>query len=250
MIRKAFASMGRIAANTLVAVATLALAGALLSRADYTLTQGAGTTVFAFTCFTTKVCPAHVPIDSTGTSTNNFVGNNSDGVATSSSGLPPVNAYLNLFNGSTWDRAQGLTAGTFGSPSTQVLSVQANDPCFYGNKSSASISISSATTPQFVALSGSTVVYVCGFSVSIAPSATSADTIQFIYGTGSNCGTGATALTGTYGNGDLTTSAPPLPITYGGGAQTVFKGAAGNAICGVAAGTTVNVQGVLTYVQQ
>jgi hypothetical protein len=35
--------------------------------ADVNYTQGAGTVIFAFTCFTTKVCPAHVLTSSTGT---------------------------------------------------------------------------------------------------------------------------------------------------------------------------------------
>lgn len=36
------------------------------ARADITYTQGSGTTIFDFTCFTTKHCSAHVPVDSTG----------------------------------------------------------------------------------------------------------------------------------------------------------------------------------------
>lgn len=35
--------------------------------ADYTATQGAGTTVFAFVCFVSKVCPTHTNVTSTGT---------------------------------------------------------------------------------------------------------------------------------------------------------------------------------------
>lgn len=35
--------------------------------ADYTATQGSGSTVFAFVCFTTKICPAHVLTNSAGT---------------------------------------------------------------------------------------------------------------------------------------------------------------------------------------
>lgn len=39
----------------------------LKARADYNVTQGSGTVIFAFTCFTSKVCPAHVNINSAGT---------------------------------------------------------------------------------------------------------------------------------------------------------------------------------------
>lgn len=35
--------------------------------ADYNLTAGVGTTIFSFTCFTTKVCPAGVQVNSAGT---------------------------------------------------------------------------------------------------------------------------------------------------------------------------------------
>ena len=125
------------------------------------------------------------------------------------------------------------------------------DPCGSPSiaKSSAAISVTSATTTSLVAVSGSTTVYVCGFSISIAPSATSADTALFEYGTGAACSS-PTSLTGTFGNGDLTTAAPPAIVSYGGGGSTVFKSAASAGICIVTAGTTVNVQGVLTYVQQ
>ena len=34
--------------------------------ADVTMTTGTGVTVFDFTCFTTKHCPAMVPVDSAG----------------------------------------------------------------------------------------------------------------------------------------------------------------------------------------
>ncbi len=127
--------------------------------------------------------------------------------------------------------------------------VSTSDPCSSAAKSSAVISVATATTTSLVAVSGSTKVYVCGFSMSIAPSATAADTAAFEYGTGAAC-TGPTALTGTYGNGDLTSAAPVVPVSYGGAGQTVFASAASNGICILTTGTAVSVQGVLTYVQQ
>jgi len=123
------------------------------------------------------------------------------------------------------------------------------DPCSYQAKSSAAISVTSATTTSLVAVSGSTTVFVCGFSITIAPSGTAADTALFEYGTGAACSS-PTALTGTFGNGDLTTAVGVAPITYGTGGATIFKSAASNGVCIVTAGTTVNVQGVLSFVQQ
>ncbi len=116
-------------------------------------------------------------------------------------------------------------------------------------KSSAAINVTSATTTSLVAVSGSTTVYVCGISLTIAPSATSADTALFEYGTGAAC-TSPTALTGTYGNGDLTSAAGVAAINYGNGGATIFKSAASAGVCILTAGTAVSVQGVLTYVQQ
>jgi hypothetical protein len=154
-----------------------------------------------------------------------------------------------VINDASGNRLNGLTVGTFGVPSANVISVQNNDPCSYAAKSSAPIAVTSATTTSLVGVSGATVVYVCGVSFTIAPSATSADTALFEYGTGAAC-TSPTSLTGTYGNGDLTSAAPVVAVNYGGGGMTVFKSAASAGICILTAGTAVNVQGVLTYVQQ
>lgn len=127
----------------------------------------------------------------------------------------------------------------------------ASDPCqdVSAIKSSVVVAQASATTTQLVALSAGKIVYVCGLSMTIAPSGTSADTATFEYGTGASCGTGTTALTGAFGAGDLTTAAPPLFVTLG-APGTAFSTAAGNALCIVSAGTTVSIQGVLSYVQQ
>jgi hypothetical protein len=75
------------------------------------------------------------------------------------------------------------------------------------------------------------------------------DTALFEYGTGAAC-TSPTVLTGTFGNGDLTTAAPVVSVSYGNGFGTIFASAAASGVCILTAGTTVNVQGVLTYVQQ
>lgn len=50
-----------------IAFALLALGISGAALADYAITPGAGSTVLAFVCQTTKICPAHVLIDSTGT---------------------------------------------------------------------------------------------------------------------------------------------------------------------------------------
>lgn len=131
-------------------------------------------------------------------------------------------------------------------PSPTEVNIEGNtigqtDPCQNTQvmKSSVVINVSSATTTQLVALSGSTVVYACGFSV-VATGTT--PTVQFEYGTGASCGTGTTTLTGAY----APTAGSPLSYSNGG---TIFKTPAGNALC-VVTGGTPNAQGVLTFVQQ
>ncbi len=142
------------------------------------------------------------------------------------------------------------TATAEASLATPSIGPATSDPCAAGPKQSSAINVSTATTTALVAISGTTTVYVCGFSLTISPSGTTADTAQFEYGTGAACVTTQTLLTGTFGNGDLTTTVSVTPISYGGSNATIVKSAAANGICLVSAGTNVSIQGVLTYVQQ
>jgi hypothetical protein len=116
-------------------------------------------------------------------------------------------------------------------------------------KQSVAINITTATTTQLVALVAAQSVYVCGFAFDVLPSATAADTATIEYGTGAACGTGTTALTGAFGAGYTTATAPVL-YAAAGQAMTVLKTPPGQALCLLSAGTTVNIQGYLTYVQQ
>jgi len=127
----------------------------------------------------------------------------------------------------------------------------AADPCMSSGivKSSVAISIAAAGTTQLVAPSGASSVYVCGGSFTIAPSGTAADSLQFITGTGATCGGSTVTKTGTFGSGDLTTTTGPLAVTLP-ATGTVFSAAGSSGVCAVAAGTTVNIQGIITYVQQ
>ena len=126
----------------------------------------------------------------------------------------------------------------------------ASDPCqdVSAIKQSAAIAISSATTVQLIALSGTTTIYVCGFTA--AAGAGTNPSIQFEYGTGANCAGSPTVLTGAMATGVTVATGVPGPIFTSAGAGTVFKSAAGNEICAVTAGTTPNFQGFISYVQQ
>lgn len=119
------------------------------------------------------------------------------------------------------------------------------DPCATTIAKSSAV-ISATADAELVALSGSTVIYVCGFSFGL--SGTTTPTARLIYGTGTVCATGLTALTGAYANGGT----PTVPIHYevGNGGGTVMKGAAGNALCIDVEGTSPSAVGVVSFVQQ
>lgn len=125
------------------------------------------------------------------------------------------------------------------------------DPCQDARiaKSSAPINITTAATTSLVAVSGTTSVYVCGFSASISQVVTTANTLQFEYGTGAAC-TGPVVLTGLYGGGGVTAAAP-IVVAGGNSGQTIFKAPSGNGICALTAiGATASFEGELTFVQQ
>ena len=133
----------------------------------------------------------------------------------------------------------------------QVIATQSSaDPCASPGvvKNSIPVAITSATTTQLVALVSAQTVFVCNFTLTISQVITTANTIKFVYGTGSACGTGTTDITGLFGGGGITAAAP---IVIMGGGNTLFKTIAGNALCVTTAiGASGNFQGVVTYVQQ
>ena len=107
-----------------------------------------------------------------------------------------------------------------------------------GASYSVPINISTATTTQLVPLSGTTFIYVTSFTVI----AGGTGNLTFEYGTGTNCGTGTTALTGAYpfvANGG---------IAMGTGNGMVLKVPAGNALC-VVTSAAVQMSGSLSYQQ-
>jgi hypothetical protein len=125
------------------------------------------------------------------------------------------------------------------------------DPCFSFStpKSSASISIASATTVQLVASAAGKAIYVCGFTFSISQVVTTANTLQFEYSTVASCASSVTAATGTFGAGGVTAGTPIVITSPADG--TDFTVPAGNALCAVTAiGGSGSFQGVLSYVQQ
>ena len=144
-------------------------------------------------------------------------------------------------------QASGAVIGNVGITNTPGTT----DPCQNPSviKSSAKISLSSTTAAAVVALASGKIVYVCGFMADIQGSATTVGTVQFEYGTQTTnpCDTGTTTLTPAL-PGNITANVPtviPMP-----GGYTQFATTASQQLCAVATGTTISVQGYLTYVQQ
>jgi hypothetical protein len=133
----------------------------------------------------------------------------------------------------------------------QGVGLFGTDPCASPNspKNSQAINIVTATTTSIVAPGTVNSIYVCGGSLTIASSGTTAATAQFEFGTGATCGTGTTLLTGTMGTGTATATNDGIPVVLPAG-STNFTAPTGNRLCIVTAGTTVNVQGYISYVQQ
>lgn len=158
-------------------------------------------------------------------------------------GEESAGSYLNLKSTS------GVLQTIVNSGSITAVT-SAVDPCQASSvpKVSAIINVAAAATTQLVALSGTTIVYVCGFHLTISQVVTTANTLRFVYGTGASCGTGTANLTGDFGAGGVT-AAPPLVISTG-MSGTLFKTIAGQALCIITAiGGSGTFQGVITYVQ-
>lgn len=141
--------------------------------------------------------------------------------------------------------------GMYVNAAGQAVPYTQNDPCqnLSNTKISVPVNITTVTTTQLVPLSGTTSIYICGGTLTISPSATTADSATLEYGTGTNCGTGTTALTGAFGAGDLTTTAPPIVVSLD-SSGVVAAAPAGKALCLLSAGGTVNIQGIISYIQQ
>ncbi|MGH7239110.1 MAG: hypothetical protein ACREHG_03480 [Candidatus Saccharimonadales bacterium] len=140
------------------------------------------------------------------------------------------------------------------NPSGQVIvsppSMMA-DPCANPSvaKNSVVIALTTTATTQLVTEVVGKVVYVCGFVATVAPSATTADNFLFNAGTGGTCGTGTVVLTGSFNSGNTNATVATTVVSYGIGG-TAFSTASGLGLCIATSGTTVNIQGLLTYVQQ
>ena len=100
------------------------------------------------------------------------------------------------------------------------------------------IAISTATTTQLIALATNKSIAITSINVVAAGTGN----IQFVYGTGSSCGTGTTNLTGNY---NLTAQAG---FAFGDGIAPVLIIPPGNALCAVTS-ASVGIAGSVSYAQ-
>lgn len=139
-----------------------------------------------------------------------------------------------------------LIAALYAITATSALAQVALNPCNSSAvRSSATITMSTATTTELVPLVAGQTIYVCEAAMTISQVVTTANTIKFVYGTGSACATGTTNLTGAFGTGGITAG---IPITVNTGG---FKTIASNALCATTTiGATGFFHGVVSYIQQ
>lgn len=167
---------------------------------------------------------------------------------TASSALPAGSAIVGKFG--IDQTTPGTTNGTQDAASSATGSAAPAKAMYAGANSSGNltgiiqadasvkIDMSTATTTQLVALSSSKKIYITAWDVIAAGTGN----IKLVYGTGSNCGTGTTDLTGNY---NLTAQAG---ISKGSGLGPVVVVPASQALCATTS-AAVQMSGSVAYTQ-
>lgn len=167
---------------------------------------------------------------------------------------------LLLFTGTLWvsssrSQSQNGGPGAIGANSnvTQIGGASVNtDPCassgLVPNNVPVNITGGTGTTAQIVPLTAGKQIWVCEFTLTVGGSAVTPTTVLFEYGTGTNCATGPTAMTGAFGT--LTaTAGPAILVINGPYSGSTMQTAVGNELCIVTTGPAagINLQGQVTY---
>jgi hypothetical protein len=158
-----------------------------------------------------------------------------------SASLGTINTSLGTLNTSV-NTAANYEATKDAAVPTRLVAmgarIGANEDAVAQGAATVAINVSTATTTQLVALSGTTKIYVTGLTVV----AGGTGNITFVYGTGSACGTGTTSLSG----------AIPLianaGLSLGSGLGAVLMVPAGQALC-ITTSAAVQMSGFVTYAQ-
>jgi hypothetical protein len=195
--------------------------GASSSTAQQYIAPNGGWFAFSVGAATQISC-----VTASGTTTINLVGGT--GFPTGGGGsLSGIAAAVGA-TGSSAPTSAALEGAVSGGNLAPLIQANASVP----------ISISTAATTQLVAASGSARIYVTAWDVV----AGGVGTIKLEYGSGSNCATGATALTGAY------TLTAYSGNAIGTGLAPVFVVPAGAALCAVTS-AAAPMNGSVTYTQ-
>lgn len=184
----------------------------------------------------------------------NSAGNRQDGAqrlqvvgADAVAGAPTANPlYVAGIDGTN---IRGLKTDSSGDLVVSFPATGVGDPCQSESfaKSQFFANVASATTTNLVSPSGSTVTYVCGFSIYVT--AGTAPTFKLVRGTGGTCGTGTADISPLY-SPTATAITNSFEVLVGFGGQTVAKSNASDGVCVTSAGTTPTAAIMITAVQQ
>lgn len=144
---------------------------------------------------------------------------------------------------------RGLKTDSSGDLVVSFPATGVGDPCQSESfaKSQFFANVASATTTNLVSPSGSTVTYVCGFSIYVT--AGTAPTFKLVRGTGGTCGAGTADISPLY-SPTATAITNSFEVLVGFGGQTVAKSNASDGVCVTSAGTTPTAAIMITAVQQ
>jgi hypothetical protein len=145
---------------------------------------------------------------------------------------------VTMGNGAAGTGVQRVTIASDTTGVVQVKGQNSTSPIYCTE--SAFLNMTTATTTQIVALSGSTVIYVCSYSIHVGGAAD----VKLVSGTGTNCVTGQADESTNY---DFGAADAGINRTAGGG-NIVLKTDAGDALC-VTSSAAVDVDVEVSYAQ-
>lgn len=213
------------------AVCAIIATACLFVRADYTATQGSGTSVFALT-LAGKVMPAFVPVTSDGTAIQ--------------SGNPLATTVVS---------AIGVSDGTSTASSTGSLImasvngtnrfIQA-DPCQIVAATYTNINISTSGTTRIIAPATGKKTYICSIDIFTF----TANNIAVIEGTGGTCGSSTFGIIG--GTTSATGISFPAQggLAKGNGMSAVYATSGTNVDFCIVTGNVAQLSGTVKWVQQ
>ncbi len=229
----------------------LALGINYVARSDYTMTQGVGTTVFAFTCFVTKVCPATTLVNSSGTevgtSGNPFAVSSGVAQASNTNGqtVSPIGCRTLAAAPSPVDTTAQTNMPRCDTLGNTMVAPSNLDPCNRFPQSFTPINLNTVISTNIVAASAGNKTYICQlFLITNAANPTA-----IVEGTGDTCGSGTVGVIG----GPATPTGLPFGansgVSLGNGMSTIAQTAGTNVNLCIIPGVATQLSGGIRYVR-